>query len=153
MRPLVASRFMKCPTCGKPVEWKDNPFRPFCSERCQLVDLGRWVEGEYRVPGEPLPQEQNEVSADEDEAKKHVSRKDAKTQRKTQSRARSLRLPYTFAPLREKSFVFLSVIHGLQQHETNTTSTPSHLQSTTGTTYPMPPTESCVTRNMGWELV
>ncbi|HSE17802.1 MAG TPA: DNA gyrase inhibitor YacG [Pyrinomonadaceae bacterium] len=48
---------MKCPTCGKPVVWKDNPFRPFCSERCQLVDLGRWVEGEYRVPGEPVPQE------------------------------------------------------------------------------------------------
>ena len=51
---------MKCPTCGKPAEWKDNPFRPFCSERCQLVDLGRWVEGEYRVPGEPLPQEHHE---------------------------------------------------------------------------------------------
>jgi len=52
---------MKCPTCGKPAEWKDNPFRPFCSERCQLVDLGRWVEGEYCVPGEPLPHEQNEI--------------------------------------------------------------------------------------------
>lgn len=57
---FVASRFMKCPTCGKQVEWKDNPFRPFCSERCQLVDLGKWVEGEYRVPGEPLPQEPKE---------------------------------------------------------------------------------------------
>jgi uncharacterized protein len=51
---------MKCPACGKPIEWKDNPFRPFCSERCQLVDLGRWVEGEYRVPGEPVPAEQSE---------------------------------------------------------------------------------------------
>jgi endogenous inhibitor of DNA gyrase (YacG/DUF329 family) len=49
---------MNCPTCGKPSEWKDNPFRPFCSERCQLVDLGRWVEGDYRVPGEPIPQDQ-----------------------------------------------------------------------------------------------
>ena len=59
---------MKCPTCGKPVEWKDNPVRPFCSERCQLLDLGKWVEGEYRVPGEPVPQEPNErtTSADED---------------------------------------------------------------------------------------
>ncbi len=53
-------KIMKCPTCGRPVDWKDNPFRPFCSERCQLVDLGRWVEGEYRVPGEPLPREHNE---------------------------------------------------------------------------------------------
>jgi uncharacterized protein len=45
----------KCPTCRNPVDWQNNPFRPFCSERCQLVDLGKWVEGEYRVPGEPIP--------------------------------------------------------------------------------------------------
>lgn len=41
----------KCPTCNKQVEWQDNPFRPFCSERCQLVDLSKWVSEEYRVPG------------------------------------------------------------------------------------------------------
>ena len=58
---------MKCPTCGKQIEWKDNPFRPFCSERCQLVDLGKWVEGEYRVPSEPLPQEPNERAAVHDD--------------------------------------------------------------------------------------
>lgn len=46
---------MKCPICGKPVEWKDNPFRPFCSERCKLLDLGRWVSEEYSVPGPPVP--------------------------------------------------------------------------------------------------
>ncbi len=51
---------MKCPTCGKSTEWKDNSFRPFCSERCQLLDLGRWVDGEYRVPGDPLPEDQTE---------------------------------------------------------------------------------------------
>jgi uncharacterized protein len=53
----------KCPTCGNPVEWKDNPFRPFCSERCKLVDLGKWVDGEYRVPGEELPPEAIEQPA------------------------------------------------------------------------------------------
>lgn len=58
---------MKCPTCGKPVEWKDNAFRPFCSERCQLVDLGKWVEGEYRVPGEQIPQDQNQPNQTEDD--------------------------------------------------------------------------------------
>ena len=57
---------MKCPTCGKSIEWKDNPFRPFCSERCQLVDLGKWVEGEYRVPGEALPHEQTRDEHTED---------------------------------------------------------------------------------------
>ena len=58
---------MKCPTCSKPVDWKDNPARPFCSERCQLVDLGRWVEGEYRVPGEPVPQEQSETKGEDED--------------------------------------------------------------------------------------
>ena len=47
----------KCPTCNRQVEWQDNPFRPFCSERCQLLDLGKWVSEEYRVPGKAVPAE------------------------------------------------------------------------------------------------
>ena len=43
---------MKCPNCNKPVEWQNNPYRPFCSEHCKLVDLGRWVNDEYCLPGE-----------------------------------------------------------------------------------------------------
>ena len=43
---------MNCPTCGKPIEWENNPFRPFCSERCKLIDLGAWVNEQYAVPGE-----------------------------------------------------------------------------------------------------
>jgi hypothetical protein len=40
-----------CPQCGKPVEWDAaNPHRPFCSERCRLVDLGKWAAEDYRVP-------------------------------------------------------------------------------------------------------
>jgi len=46
---------VKCPTCKKAVQWADNPFRPFCSERCRLIDLGSWVSGDYKVPGEELP--------------------------------------------------------------------------------------------------
>lgn len=41
---------MKCPNCGKPAEWQDNPHRPFCSERCKLIDFGKWANEEYRVP-------------------------------------------------------------------------------------------------------
>jgi endogenous inhibitor of DNA gyrase (YacG/DUF329 family) len=48
---------MKCPNCNKQIQWQDNPFRPFCSERCKLVDLGKWVSEEYRVPGKPVPSE------------------------------------------------------------------------------------------------
>ena len=40
-----------CPTCSKSVEWTpENRWRPFCSKRCKLVDLGAWAAEEYRVP-------------------------------------------------------------------------------------------------------
>lgn len=51
----------KCPTCGKPVPWGDeSPWRPFCSERCRLIDLGEWLGEEKRIPGEPLPPAEKE---------------------------------------------------------------------------------------------
>jgi len=44
-------RVAKCPHCGKPVEWSpESKFRPFCSERCKLIDFGAWATGAYRVP-------------------------------------------------------------------------------------------------------
>lgn len=48
-----------CPRCGKKNTWtKDNLFKPFCSERCKLIDLGEWAAEKYSVPGEPTnPQE------------------------------------------------------------------------------------------------
>jgi endogenous inhibitor of DNA gyrase (YacG/DUF329 family) len=42
---------VKCPTCRQRTEWEDNPFRPFCSERCKLIDLGAWAKGEYIIEG------------------------------------------------------------------------------------------------------
>ena len=43
-------RAVPCPRCGKQVAWDpDNPFRPFCSERCKTVDLGAWATEQYRV--------------------------------------------------------------------------------------------------------
>ncbi len=45
---------VSCPTCERPVEWSEaSPHRPFCSERCRLIDLGAWVDGTHRIPGEP----------------------------------------------------------------------------------------------------
>jgi uncharacterized protein len=41
---------IKCPKCGKEVRFENNLFRPFCSERCRLVDLGDWLDGAYHVP-------------------------------------------------------------------------------------------------------
>ncbi|EKD9546434.1 DNA gyrase inhibitor YacG [Salmonella enterica] len=41
---------VNCPTCGKPVIWEEiSPFRPFCSKRCQLIDLGEWAAEEKRI--------------------------------------------------------------------------------------------------------
>ena len=40
----------KCPLCRRETTWEDNPWRPFCSERCQMIDLGRWAAEEYRMP-------------------------------------------------------------------------------------------------------
>ncbi|MDY7566497.1 DNA gyrase inhibitor YacG [Pseudomonas sp. RTC3] len=43
-----------CPTCGAPVEWGAvSPFRPFCSDRCKLIDLGAWAAGENTIPVSP----------------------------------------------------------------------------------------------------
>jgi len=42
---------IKCPQCDTPVSWKGNPHRPFCSERCRLIDLGSWADETYRIPG------------------------------------------------------------------------------------------------------
>lgn len=46
---------MRCPTCNKPIPSEARSWRPFCSERCKLVDLSKWLDGEYRIPGEPSP--------------------------------------------------------------------------------------------------
>ena len=50
---------MRCPICKQNVELKGNPFRPFCSERCKLIDLDNWLEGRYRVPAPLDPDEEN----------------------------------------------------------------------------------------------
>jgi len=46
---------IRCPICGRESEWEGNPSRPFCSERCRLVDLGHWADESYRVPVEESP--------------------------------------------------------------------------------------------------
>lgn len=40
-----------CPICKKKTTWEENPWRPFCSERCKLIDLGKWASGEYKIAG------------------------------------------------------------------------------------------------------
>ena len=55
-----------CPHCGKPAPWEANPWRPFCSERCRLTDLGNWASGAYRIPGPPMTSEADKERPEED---------------------------------------------------------------------------------------
>jgi uncharacterized protein len=73
---LIAERGMKdkkqkiiCPICKKETTWENNVFRPFCSERCRLVDLGSWASEDYRIAGE------KKVLSDEDRGENNHSGK------------------------------------------------------------------------------
>ncbi len=59
-------RVVACPTCGKPVEWTQaSAWRPFCSERCKLIDLGAWATEQYRVP---VVEEKDQLEAQDTDA-------------------------------------------------------------------------------------
>lgn len=49
------SRKAGCPVCGKPSQPET---RPFCSARCKQIDLGRWLNGDYAIPGPPAEAEE-----------------------------------------------------------------------------------------------
>lgn len=66
---------VKCPQCDTIFDYYKSPQRPFCSERCKLVDLGHWFHESYRVPTKEKNEEEvhhqeyapNEKSEDEDQ--------------------------------------------------------------------------------------
>ena len=52
------NKIVKCPTCKIAVEWsKDAEYRPFCSKRCRLIDLGEWASEGHAIPASNLDQE------------------------------------------------------------------------------------------------
>jgi len=59
---------MRCPICKKPVE-EHGPDRPkafpFCSERCKLIDLARWLDGRYQIPVKPDDEAHDGDTADD----------------------------------------------------------------------------------------
>ncbi len=62
---------IKCPNCGKETEYKENEFRPFCSERCKMLDFGAWADEEYTLPAETGQMTDEEI----DELEKALTRK------------------------------------------------------------------------------
>lgn len=49
---------VRCPTCKRVAQKADNKVYPFCTPRCHMIDLGRWLAEDYRVPAEPADPEQ-----------------------------------------------------------------------------------------------
>jgi len=60
---MKGSKSSFCPQCGKRAGMKNEWF-PFCSERCRLVDLGKWLEGRFRIPGRKVSWEELPDSED-----------------------------------------------------------------------------------------
>jgi endogenous inhibitor of DNA gyrase (YacG/DUF329 family) len=57
VEPLKHPHVVKCPRCGAPVPWTpESKWRPFCSERCKLIDLGAWASERYRIPTQESPE-------------------------------------------------------------------------------------------------
>jgi endogenous inhibitor of DNA gyrase (YacG/DUF329 family) len=51
---MNATKRYECPTCKREISWNsDFPWRPFCSERCKMVDLGAWLANDRAIAGEP----------------------------------------------------------------------------------------------------
>lgn len=62
---------VNCPQCQTPVTWStDNPHRPFCSKRCQLIDLGEWAEENHAIP---VKDQQNEIMLDPESVEEMLS--------------------------------------------------------------------------------
>ncbi|TVO61162.1 DNA gyrase inhibitor YacG [Spiribacter vilamensis] len=50
-----------CPQCGERVPWTtDSPYRPFCSRRCRMIDLGDWLDERHQIPGDPASPEEDD---------------------------------------------------------------------------------------------
>jgi uncharacterized protein len=54
--PKKSVKVLRCPTCGQLVQPKDEDF-PFCSDRCRLIDLGKWATGAYKISSPVLDPE------------------------------------------------------------------------------------------------
>ena len=58
-----------CSICHGPVRPRsENPAAPFCSPRCKVIDLGRWLDGSYRIPGPPASLDGSTADLEDDEA-------------------------------------------------------------------------------------
>lgn len=62
---------VKCPNCDVSFEYYQSEYRPFCSERCKMVDLGHWFKESYRVPVKDNQIYDNEENDEKKESESH----------------------------------------------------------------------------------
>ena len=62
------TRIVACPNCRKPVRWGEaSRYRPFCSERCRMIDLGAWAEERHRIPADDVEDSSEPTDARSDD--------------------------------------------------------------------------------------
>ncbi len=69
MEDASMSRETPCPICQQKGEWFNQPFGPFCSERCKMVDLGKWLGEEYKLASPLTVEDLQELEDLEEDAK------------------------------------------------------------------------------------
>jgi endogenous inhibitor of DNA gyrase (YacG/DUF329 family) len=62
----MSSVRVKCPTCKRELVWEQAPYRPFCSERCRLIDLGAWLSDSRSIAGEAAGSTETETEFPEE---------------------------------------------------------------------------------------
>lgn len=67
----MIKRSKKCPICKKAVDWNNNPFKPFCSERCKMIDLGSWADERYRIADEKADENNTNLIKSNESGQKH----------------------------------------------------------------------------------
>jgi endogenous inhibitor of DNA gyrase (YacG/DUF329 family) len=66
---IKAPPVVKCPQCGTPVPWTpESKWKPFCSERCKMIDLGAWASERYRIRTPEAPESGEPSVPDSDES-------------------------------------------------------------------------------------
>jgi len=61
---------LKCPRCEKGTESAGNPYRPFCSEHCKMIDLGNWISGVYCISRKGEDEDENGESPPREDSEK-----------------------------------------------------------------------------------
>ena len=62
----MSRKIVKCPTCRREIDWSTSEYRPFCSDRCRLIDLGAWLSEKHAIPGDATVTGDDSKSEDPD---------------------------------------------------------------------------------------